>query len=147
MAAIARAPEAAAGRGAVHAPRVPALLLGGLALSVLAAVGLLQVLQTARTAGFGYELRAFERERATLSAEVRLLEAEIAQISRLDNVRNQAIERLGMVPAERTLRIAVSVPAPRVIPLPERYVGVEPAPAPAERTRWERLLGGLPGFE
>ena len=147
MAAIARAPEAPAGRGAIRTPRVPALLFGGLALSALAAVGLLQVLQTTRTAGFGYELRAFERERATLSAEVRLLEADIAQISRLDYVRDQATERLGMVPAERTLRIAVGVPAPRVVPLPERYVGAEPAPAPIERSWWERLVGGLPGFE
>ncbi len=147
MAAIARAPEAAAGRGAVRAPRVPALLLGGLALAALATVGLLQVLQTTRAAGFGYELRAFERERATLSAEVRLLEAEIAQISRLDYVRDQATGRLGMVPAERTLRIAVSAPAPRVIPLPERYVSNEPAPVPVERTWWDRLLRGLPGFE
>ena len=147
MAAITRAPEAPAGRGAIRTPRVSALLFGGLALSALAAVGLLQVLQTTHTAGFGYELRAFERERATLSAEVRLLEAEIAQMSRLDYMRDQATERLGMVAAERTLRIAVGVPAPRVVPLPERYVGAAPALAAVERTWWERLLGGLPGFE
>lgn len=129
------------------APRVPLLLIGGLILIAVAAVGLLQVMQTSRTATIGYDLRALERERLTLGAEVRLLETDIAQMSRIEQIREQASARLGMVPPERTLQLAVGVPAPQVIALPERYVAataeIEPAPVPW----WERLLSRLPGFD
>lgn len=125
----------------------PLLLLATLMLIAVTATGLFQVLQTSRTATIGYELRDMERARATLAAEVRLLEAEIAQMSRLDEIRRQAVERLGMAPPEQTLRIAVAVPAPRVIPMPERYVvAAETTPRPSA-VWWERLARRLPGFD
>jgi len=136
----------------VPAPRIarpghlPGTLIAGVALLALAAVGLLQVLQTSRAATAGYELRALENERATLSAEVRLLESNIAQQVRVDQVRKAAVERLGMVPPEQTLHIAVDAPAPASMPLPERYV-VEPQPLEAPSLSiWEKFLRTLPGF-
>jgi cell division protein FtsL len=115
-------------------------------LLIVAAVGLLQVLQTSRAATAGYELRALENERQTLSAEVRLLESEIAQQARVDQVRRTAIERLGMVPPEQTVHITVDTPAPASMPLPERYI-VDPQPIePPSLSIWEQLLRKLPGF-
>ena len=123
------------------------LLLGGVMLGAVAAVGLLQVSQTSRVTTIGYELRALEIERSALAARVRLLEAEIAGIARIDQVRHEAVTRLGMTEPEQTLRIAVAVPAPRVIPMPERYVVVEPAPERGAGAWWEQFLRRLPGFE
>ncbi|MEE8337981.1 MAG: hypothetical protein V3R95_07960 [Dehalococcoidia bacterium] len=126
--------------------RLPLAMAGALLLIAVTAAGLLQVLQTSRTATIGYDLRTLDGERATLAAEVRLLEADVARMSRIDEVRRQAIERLGMVEPEQTLRIAVAEPAPRVIPLPERYVSLEEQAAPVSAAWWERLLSRLPGF-
>ena len=123
------------------------LLLGAVALLGLAGVGSLQVLQSSRTATAGYELRTLERQRAELGAGVRLLEAEIARMANLEAIHAAAIERLGMVPPERSLRIAVAVPAPLVVPMPERYVK-QAAPLPAEHVPWwERLLRSVPGLD
>jgi cell division protein FtsL len=125
---------------------LPGTLIAGLALLVLAAVGLLQVLQTSRAATAGYELRALEDQRQALSAEVRLLEAEVAQQVRVEQIRKTAIERLGMVPPQQTLHITVDRPAPASMPLPERYV-VDPQPLKAPSLSiWEQLLRRLPGF-
>lgn len=138
----------AAGRTSVPSlgARIPLLFLAALVLTAVTATGLLQVLQTSHTATIGYEMRLLESERTTLAAEVRLLEAEIAQISLIDGIREQAIERLGMVEPERTLRIAVTTPAPRRIPMPERYVSWESQSAPAPAAWWEQLLNRLSGF-
>lgn len=142
---IRRPTEGAAPR--IARPRhLPGTLIAGFALLVVAAVGLLQVLQTSRAATAGYELRALENERQTLSAEVRLLESEIAQQARVDQVRRTAVERLGMVPPLQTVHIAVDAPAPASMPLPERYI-VDPQPIEAPSLSvWEQLLRKLPGF-
>ena len=135
-------------RGAVRVPRFPTLLVSALLLAAVGGVGLLQVLQTSRAASMGYELTALERERAQLSAEVRLLEAGIAQAIHVDHIRQEAIARLGMVRPEQTLQVSVSAPAPRVVPLPERYVAeVEPPPALEQRSWWENLLRAAPWVE
>jgi cell division protein FtsL len=125
---------------------LPGTLIAGIALLIVAAVGLLQVLQTSRATTAGYELRALENERQTLSAQVRLLESEIAQQARVEQIRKTAVERLGMAPPQRTLHITVDTPAPASMPLPERYV-VDPQPLqPPSLSVWEQLLRRLPGF-
>ncbi|MDP6604861.1 MAG: hypothetical protein QF664_01180 [Dehalococcoidia bacterium] len=146
MAAVPRAAAHPGARTVGPSVGIPAALFGALVLIAVTATGLLQVLQTTRTTNIGYELRALEAERATLAAEVRLLEADIATMSRIDEVRRRAIESLGMVEPEQTLYIAVIEPAPAVIPLPERYVSLKEQPAPDAGTWWEQLLSRLPGF-
>lgn len=138
---------AARGVPRVSRPRhLSGTLIAAVALLALAAVGLLQVLQTSRAATAGYQLTELENERQTLSAEVRLLEGNIAQSARSDQVRFQAIARLGMVPPAQTLHIQVDTPAPASMPLPERYV-VDPEPLPVPSLSvWEQLLRRLPGF-
>ena len=123
------------------------LLLAALALAGLAAVGPLQVLQSSRTATAGYELRTLDRERAELSASVRLLEAEIARMAKLESVHATAVEDLGMIRPEDSVRIAVSVPAPAVVPMPERYVQQLPAASEEAEPWWDRVLGSLPGLD
>ena len=144
MAAVAGAPGVTT-TGA-HAPRVLGLALGGLLLIAVASVGLLQVMQTTYAAGTGYAVRALEQERMALAAEVRLLEAEVALMTPLSEIRTIATERLGMVPPRETITIAVSVASPAVAPLPERYVA-QSQHRLVSTAWWERLLGALPGFE
>ena len=125
---------------------VSLFLAVALLLGLAAGVGSLQVLQSTRTAEAGYELRSLQAERAELGARLRLLEAEIAHLADLDAVYTDATTRLGMVPADRTLNVAVGVPAPAVIPMPERYVQ-QIAPLPTETEPWwEQLLGIVTGL-
>ena len=126
--------------------RLPVLLLIGVMLIAVASVGLLQVSQTSHLTTIGYELRSLETERSAISARVRLLEAEIANIARIDQVRNEAIERLGMSEPTETLRISVAVPAPHIIPMPKRYVASAQILDPSPRSWWELLLHKLPRF-
>ncbi|MSQ42312.1 MAG: hypothetical protein EXR65_04675 [Dehalococcoidia bacterium] len=141
-------PRTVGRRGAVAFPqRVPLLAAAGLLLIAVAVTGLLQVLQSSRAATAGYEIRRLEREHAELGAEVRLLEADVARLTRVDAVRRDAIERLHMVPPQQALHISISTPAPARVALPSRYVPLpttQPAPAGAW---WERLLRRLPGLD
>ncbi|MSP21629.1 MAG: hypothetical protein EXR66_01160 [Dehalococcoidia bacterium] len=125
--------------------RLPGLMLASLALAAVAGVGLLQVMQSSRAASAGYEIGRLEDRRDELSAQIRLLEVDVANMSHSDRIRQQATTRLGMVPAERTIRVAVGVPAPRVAPLPERYVPPVEVIGPLPRPWWITLLESLPG--
>jgi hypothetical protein len=62
-------------------------------------------------------------------------------------VHTAAVEDLGMVRPEHSVRIAVSVAAPAVVPMPERYVRQLPAAAPQSVTWLDRVFGSLPGFD
>ena len=118
---------------------------GGVVLLALAAIGTLQVLQTSETVATGYELRALETKRSRLAAEIRLLEAEVAESARVSEVEAAAIE-LGMVRPERTMRLAVGVAAPTSQSLPGRYIVRQPEADPPALAWWEQLLGTLPGL-
>ena len=129
--------------GLLH--QLPGLLLAALALGAVAGVGLLQVLQSSRAASAGYEIRRLEDQRDDLRAKTRLLEVEVANMAQADRIRQQATTRLGMVPAEQSMRVAVGVPAPRVAPLPERYIPAVKAIAPTNPPWWSLLLENLLG--
>ena len=123
------------------------LLLALAAIVSIAAIGSLQVQQSSRMTASGYELRQLQQQRAELAVEVRLLEAEIAQMSNLETVHAAATGRLGMVRPDDTVRISVGVPAPDVAPMPERYVRAAPeTPAPPEPW-WSGMLWSVPGLE
>jgi len=126
--------------------RIPRTLLAAVALLLAGAVGLLQVLQTSNAAAAGYELRTLERERSSLSAQVRLLEAEIATTAAEGQTRAQATQRLGMVPAKNTIHLAVDAPAPAQPALPKRYVVRPQATEPPPLAWWEQALQYVPGF-
>ncbi|MEI6664642.1 MAG: hypothetical protein WCL53_00635 [Chloroflexota bacterium] len=129
------------------ANHIPRTLLAALALLVVAAVGLLQVMQTSQAATAGYEFGALETDRRDLSAQVRSLEAQIAQSANEGQMRELAMARLGMVPATPSVGIKVDAAAPSRVTLPERYV-VRPQPTPLPPLSWwESLLRFVPGFK
>ncbi len=123
------------------------LILALAALAGVTAAGSLQVLQSSRTAAAGYEVRTLEQQRDALAAQARLLEADIARMAKLDAVHDAAVEQLGMVRPGDPVRIAVGVPAPGVVPMPERYVRPAPDPPGALAPWWERMLRSLPGLD
>jgi cell division protein FtsL len=125
--------------------RLPSLLFAALVLAGVAGIGLLQVLQSSRAASAGYEIRRLEDRRDELQSQTRLLEVEVANMAQSDRIRQQATTRLGMVPAERSMRVAVGVPAPRVAPLPERYIPAFNIVAPLPPPWWNLLLENLLG--
>ena len=125
--------------------RVPGLLLLGLLLLAVGTLGVYQVLQTSRIAETGYELLALERERARLAAEVRLLEGQVAELSRGDDLARRAATELGMVGTTTLLTVAVDVPAPPTLRLPERYVRPLEEPPESPASLWRTLLDRLPG--
>jgi hypothetical protein len=139
-----RALEEAAGVVRSRWRRVPRMLLLSLLLLGVGALGVYQVLQTSRIAEVGYELRTLEGERSLLAAEVRLLEARAAQLARVAELEQRSADELSMAEPVRTLQVAVGVPAPGTIPLPERFVPpVEELPEkPAPW--WRQLLDRWP---
>ena len=126
---------------------VSRMLLVGLILLTVAFFGLMQVLQTSQGATTGFEMRTLQTERATLEAEIRLLEASIAEQSQLERVLDEATTRLGMVEPETTLRVSVDERSPAVVPLPRRYVEPVEATEVEEAAWWEPLIERLPGFD
>lgn len=126
--------------------RVSGFTLASVALLAVGVVGLVQVLQTTQVAATGYEVRALEREQQDLDADIRLLEAQIASSSNLEQIQKDATTRLGMVRADQKVRVAVDVPAPAIIPLPRRYVPVQEEQEAPGVAWWERVLGVIPGL-
>ena len=133
-------------RWGVARRRISRLTLALVALLLVAAVALTLVLQTTQVAATGYEVVALEREQRNLDADVRLLEAQIAQSSNLDQIKREATTRLGMVRAEHTVQVTQDVPVPAIVPLPRRYVPTLDRAAPPGVAWWERALGVIPGI-
>jgi hypothetical protein len=109
---------------------------------VAAAIALLQVVQSSSFAYRGQELQLLEGRQNQLSAEINVLEAEIAALSSLERTERAARERLGMVPALPPSYLAVDVEAPSGPLLPRPLVELtlaEPEPEPW----WQSLLRGL----
>lgn len=127
--------------------RISNTMIVAVAMLTVATAGIFQVLQTSRVAEVGYQLRALQTERESLDAEIRLLEAQVAESSNLEHLREQAESRLGMVPPVDDLSITVDTPAPEVVPLPRRYVEIPEQETPPEPTWWEEFIGSLPGFQ
>jgi hypothetical protein len=123
------------------------MLLVGLILIAVAFFGLMQVLQTSHVATTGFEMRVLQTERTTLEAEIRLLEASIAEQSQLERMHDEATNRLGMVKPERTLRVSVSERTPVAMPLPRRYVEPVTETETEAAAWWEPLLERLSGFD
>ncbi|MEX2446370.1 MAG: hypothetical protein WD734_03440 [Dehalococcoidia bacterium] len=126
--------------------RLSRLMLVSIALLLVAAVGLFQVLQTSRVAAIGYDVRALELERQALDADIRLLEGQIASSSNLEALRNEATTRLGMVAPEARVRVGVDTPAPAVVPLPRRYVPLYEPATPPDVSWWEDFFDRVPGL-
>ena len=140
-------PDASAGLGVQRAVgRASRTLIVACALLAMGTVDTLQVLQSSRVATLGYDLRTLEAERTDLSAQVAQLESQVATRSNLEHVHQEAVERLGMTAPTERVTVSVDVTAPRVVPLPRRFVAPI-RPIELVEPGWlERLLGSLRGF-
>ena len=77
----------------------------------------LPVIRTSNVTESGTELRALEAERERLHSEIRSLAAHVGQLGSLARIRQQAEERLNMVPARPTVVLDVEQsPPPRTLP-------------------------------
>lgn len=133
-------------RARLHGPALGArsvLIAAGLAL---AAAALLQVVQTSNVTNAGYHIQRLEQERLQWQARVHQVEAEVASLSSLERIEQEARGRLGMVPAERRLYLEMNAPVPTHQLLPTRF---SPPEAPEQRSSepwWRDLLDLLPFF-
>lgn len=108
----------------------------------VAIAALLPVLQTSDATATAARLRALDRERAGLQAQVRLQEAQVGELASLTRVEQAARERLQMTPARPTTVLEVTAPPPdRLVPeryLPRRAISDEPS-----RSWWQRVVDFL----
>lgn len=116
------------------------------ALTVAAAIAVLQVVQSSGFAHAGQTLQRLETERVDSTARVHQLEAEVAALSSLDRVERAARDRLGMVPARNVTYLQVGVPAPADPLLPRPLVTREASAAHASKPWWQRVLRITPLF-
>lgn len=121
-----------------------------LAVFGLCIAAALPVIRTSSVTESGTELRALEAEREQLNSEIRSLAAHVGQLGSLARVKEQAVERLNMVPARPTvvLEVAQSPPART---LPARFLpagselagGVEHASTDAGTSVWRSIFDVL----
>jgi len=108
---------AALHRPAISAPRAfgrpisrRTVVVAVAVVAVLAAM--LQVNQFSRATSTSYTIDALARERASKQAQNQELAAEVAQLSSLARVEQDARGRLGLVPAKRTIYLEVHAAPP-----------------------------------
>jgi hypothetical protein len=116
------------------------------ALTVAAAIALLQVVLSSTFTHTGQQLRDLELRRSELQAQIYQTEADIAALASLDRTERIARDRLGMVPARVNKYVSVAVEAPMGALLPRPIVQVsQPETAASEEQPWWRaLLKALP---
>lgn len=92
-----------------------------LAVFGLCIAAALPVIRTSSVTESGTELRALEAERERLNSEIRSLAAHVGELGSLARVKQQAVERLNMVPARPTVVLEVDQPPP-ARSLPARFL-------------------------
>lgn len=103
--------------------RAALVLAAALSLAAMA----LPVVQSSDAASTGYAIRQRQVELAALTARNEQLQAELAQLTSSERIRQRAAS-LGMVPAPRpAANVTVSVPAPPArLTLPRAYLAPTP---------------------
>lgn len=124
----------------------PVLLAAG---AVIVAVGLLQLVQTSRATTASFAIQRLEQEKLELEAAVRQLEAEVASLSSLARIEQEA-GRLGLGPpqARESVEVNVAWPADGQR-LPTRFApgeNGEPGVGEQGSSWWRDLLELLPFY-
>ena len=114
------------------------------ALFIVVAIALLQVAQSSGIVHTGQTLLRLERQKTDLEATVRGLEAEVASLSSLERVDRAARDRLGMVAAESSDYVSVSVAAPAGVFLPRPIIAVDQSALDATDPWWQPFIRALP---
>ena len=116
-----------------------------IALALVALAILLPVMQSSDETSQGYRIRGLEQQQVDLEAKIYSSQSDIAQLGSLTRIDSEARNRLGMVPADRTLALSVSVPVPVTHPLPNSYLQPSTAAtAAAPESFWQKLRRILP---
>lgn len=139
---VARERPTGARRWGFSLPSINWWLVSAVALFVVGAA--LPVLQSSATTSRGFEIRTVEQRQAVLRGEIALLEAQIAEQSSLERIRQRA-EALGLRPPhEQPIPVSVTVPGPEPAKIPAEYLPAA-APTPEQPDSWWRwLLNWLP---
>ncbi len=109
------------------------------AIAVVALSAMLPVLQNSAATSRGFQLQTFEAEKTKLNGQIRLLEADVAQLSSLPRVQRRASE-LGLEPGFDPIYVTVGEAGPVPAKIPAEYL-----PGPARKTDvpepwWRSLL-------
>ena len=121
----------------------PILLVTGIAVIVVA---LLTVVQNSDAATTNVAIQELERQKLTLQTQAHQLEAEVAALSSLSRIEQEALVRLGLVPPEERQAVAVNVgwDAASQPPLPTRFAPATQAEDERGSSWWRDLLEILP---
>lgn len=96
----------------------PLLLAVGLAL---VAIAILQLYQTSRATTASFQMKRLEQQKLELETSVRQLQADVASLSSLARIEQEA-NRLGLQPAQNRDTVPVNVAPPsQGVGLPSRY--------------------------
>lgn len=142
MATAPNSKEAAAPSELLRSPSLPLLLTAAaLAIGLAALLPLIQSSSATTTNG---NIQRLEQEKTDWQARLREIELEVAGLSSLNRIEQEAIERLGMVPPEEIRYITVPGPAPEAWRPPSRFL-----PAPTEQQEsgsslWDKAFGWVP---
>jgi cell division protein FtsL len=105
---------------AVVSPLRMAPLLAAAGLAIVA-IAVLQLYQTSRATTASFKMQQLERQKLQLDTSVRQLEAEVALLSSLTRIEQEAA-RLGLQPAQARGSVEVNVAPPEQgLGLPTRY--------------------------
>jgi cell division protein FtsB len=142
MATSPNAEGASAPAGFLRVPSLPLLLtIAALAIGLAALLPLVQSSSATSTNGY---IRLLQQERADWQARLREVELEVAGLSSLNRIEQEARTRLGMVQPEETTYITVPGPAPQTWRLPHRFLP-EPIEQPqAGVSLWDKSFGWIP---
>ncbi|OGO51007.1 MAG: hypothetical protein A2148_02430 [Chloroflexi bacterium RBG_16_68_14] len=125
----------------------PVLLAAGL---VILAIALLQLVQTSEATTTSFAIQQRQQEKLELEASVHQLEAEVAALSSLSRIEQEA-RRLGLEPPQAQESVVVNVAWPEADRqrLPTRYAPLEEEPIDVKRegsSWWQDLLKLLPFY-
>lgn len=129
---------------------LPSMRLGPLLLAfgvALVAIAILQLYQTSRATTTSFQMQQLEQQKLQLDTSVRQLGAEVASLSSLARVEQEA-NRLGLQPAVDRGTVQVNVaPPPQGGGLPSRYApATEEARVGEPNASWWHALRKLLPF-
>lgn len=141
---VERRPARTTGRFVTARP--PAVPSGGMngaivftiAAALVAAVGLLYLLQTNHVAGLGYEMSRLQQIREEQAVENQRLKSTLAEHRTLGHIRNVAVNEHGMEPVEEYRFVTVPRPAEAEIATPPPVEAESPS---VWGRFWQRLTG------
>ncbi|MEE8369434.1 MAG: septum formation initiator family protein [Dehalococcoidia bacterium] len=142
MATAPTAEGASAPAELLHTPSLPLLLtIAALAIGLAALLPLIQSSSATSTNG---NIRLLEQDLADWQARLREMELEVAGLSSLNRIEQEARTRLGMVQPEETTYITVPGPAPLTWQLPDRFLPETIEQPQPGASLWDKAFGWIP---